>query len=204
MNCSESDSKEELEVSPKSYDDDDNISDFDQVSPLKNPELTAAVSNSNLYSCSSLESFGEINAPPDESTENDESGENHDEFKEVIKMLDTFISNSNESLERNDNDDLDETPTHGRESSVIIKEEDEDAPPVLTFREDRFTNSFSPSPLARFGLRSGNKTTKSPLHNETKKKEEKLEKINKPDSDSSDKRNSIMNRISFYEKINLK
>ncbi|OUM66294.1 hypothetical protein PIROE2DRAFT_59475 [Piromyces sp. E2] len=231
----ENDSKEELEISPKTYDDyDDNISDFDQVSPLKNPELQVNMSNGNLYSCSSLDSFADINIPPDESLENEaseENGGNQDEFNEVIRMLGTFISNSNESLskflENDDNDESNDTHIHERESSVIIKEEDENTPPLLSFREDGFSDSFNPS-FGRFGHK--NKSTKSPLQNETiyetkskikfntndeiinneikdevkgetKKKEEKIEKVNKSDT-PTEKRKSILNRISFYEKIN--
>jgi len=140
-------------------------------------------------------------------------------------MLDTFICNSNESL-----DEIKEYSSHEKESSVIIKEDEEDVPPSLLFKNVHSgVSPFSP-PTGRFGLRSDLNETKiprSPLSNENKineetkkkenneeetKKESRVEEIKKEENDSASnnsepskdgKRKSILNRISFYEKISL-
>jgi len=160
--------------------------------------------------------------------ENDliEDSQNQDEFNEVIKMLDTFICNSNESL-----DEIKEYNSHEKESSVIIKEDEEDVPPSLLFKNAHFGVSPFAPPTGRFGLRSDlteTKISRSPLSNENKiseetkkdtveeetKKEDRVTEIKKEESnstsnnselskDNNNKRKSILNRISFYEKISL-
>jgi len=224
---SESGSKEEIAGSPKLVDDicSETCSEVDKLSPLRNSEISN--SGNHILSCSSFDSLGEINMPQDESMENDliEDSQNQDEFNEVIKMLDTFICNSNESL-----DEIKEYSSHEKESSVIIKEDEEDVPPSLLFKNVHSgVSPFSP-PTGRFGLRSDLNETKiprSPLSNENKineetkkkenneeetKKESRVEEIKKEENDSASnnsepskdgKRKSILNRISFYEKISL-
>lgn len=147
----------------------------------------------------------------DESMETDlnEEGQNQNEFKEVMKMLGTFISNSNESLYANPKDNDSNEYSHGKESSVIIKDVEEDNPPIIGFRNEsgsRFsTNSFSPS-LRRFGLRNTNNNSNSVIITNTEKiknNEKSNENIlskTKSESDTQPEKR-IMNRISFYEKM---
>jgi len=123
--------------------------------------------------------------------------------------LNTFISNSNESLYANPKDNDSNEYSHGKESSVIIKDVEEDNPPIIGFRNEsgsRFsTNSFSPS-LRRFGLRNTNNNSNSVIITNTEKiknNEKSNENIlskTKSESDTQPEKR-IMNRISFYEKM---
>jgi len=216
----ESGSKEEI--------DDSLVNENDKLSPLRNSDISdIRGSGSHILSCSSFDSLGEINLPQDETLDNElvDDGQNQDEFNEVIKMLDTFISNSNESL---NGDDSKEYNSHEKECSVIIKEDEEDEPPAMLFKNVHVGGSpFSPTSSGRFGLRSeiphSPLSPMSPLNNELKTPTEKKKKESfefpkkennenkspswnndiKNDTPVDNKRKSILNRISFYEKISL-
>ncbi|ORX85188.1 hypothetical protein BCR32DRAFT_290853 [Anaeromyces robustus] len=181
------------EATPKVL--DDNGSDIDRNSHVRISDASTTLSN--MVSCSSLESLAENCVPQDEPTDNDEV-QNQNEFKEVIKMLDTFISNSNESLDR---DEEENTYSHGKESSVIIKD-DEDLPPSLSFRSplvgnrDSFSLRFSPK------KESLNKIEETESPKEAIKKPERISQV-QSQVPGQEKRKSILNRISFYEKISL-
>jgi len=202
--------KEELESSPI-VDDDDN-SEIDKLSPLRISDVSTTLTNSNILSCSSLDSYADGNTQ-DESNETDfnEEGQNQNEFKEVMKMLDTFISNSNESL-YNDPNNYSNEYSHGKESSVIIKEDEEDSPPILSFKNEpntRLTTNSFPSIVERFNNKSN---TNENIHNSVTinknittvnntEKSNENDKLKTEIDHQSRKRRSILNRISFYEKI---
>ncbi|KAG4085729.1 hypothetical protein H8356DRAFT_1738822 [Neocallimastix lanati (nom. inval.)] len=202
---------EELENStPITNDEENDYSDSDKLPPLRNSDMSSTLANSNVVSCSSLDSFTDGNIIHDESIEGDINDEvQKHAFNEVKLLLNTFISNSNERLEYIDSGNDTNEYSHEKESSVIIKE-DEDNSPILYKGDSR--SHFSPS-LGRFGLRSSTIDSKNPRYsvilNEhpeivENKEHENQNNIDKTKHESGvqlEKRRSILNRISFYEKI---